>query len=129
MILTPADFGEKALQDKDTRSLMKKIEFAHGGEKYDALYPDGIPTSIVITTDDNKTYDSGLIMYPAGHARNTTADLKGILRNKFATLGALAVKDVNGLLKKFENLKGLSAKEINSLYNMPINLSTDGEVY
>lgn len=34
-----------------------------------------------------KKYDSGLVMYPAGHARNTTADLRGILAHKFSLLG------------------------------------------
>merc|ERR1719424_2252321 len=74
LILTPADFSQKALSDPKTRELMAKIEFEHGGKEYDDNYPDGIPTSLVITTDDNKQYSSGFIMYPAGHARNTTAD-------------------------------------------------------
>ena len=113
-----------------------------GGPKYDALYPDGIPTSIVIkdnqgaswrwgsfqfgpptalqaavegwprakspprcragrgathTVRDHvlafacfvagRSFDSGLVMYPGGHARNTTADLDAILKTKFALLG------------------------------------------
>ena len=29
---------------------MEKIEFQHGGQKYDDLYPKGIPTSISIKT-------------------------------------------------------------------------------
>jgi 2-methylcitrate dehydratase len=31
-------------------------------------------------------------MYPSGHARNTTCDLKGILQNKFQILGNLALE-------------------------------------
>lgn len=129
LILTPSDYSEKALHDKDTKNLMAKIVFEHGGKEYDDKYPDGIPTSIVITTSDGKAYDSGLIMYPAGHARNSTEDLVGILNNKFATLGALAVSDVEGLLKRYKNLSSLSKDEIYNLYNMPIVLSKDGEVY
>eukprot|EP00462_Mataza_sp_D1_P024514 CAMPEP_0175139310 /NCGR_PEP_ID=MMETSP0087-20121206/10831_1 /TAXON_ID=136419 /ORGANISM="Unknown Unknown, Strain D1" /LENGTH=524 /DNA_ID=CAMNT_0016422305 /DNA_START=22 /DNA_END=1596 /DNA_ORIENTATION=+ len=129
LILTPHDYSSKALVDKDTRALMAKIEFAHGGKEYDDRYPDGIPTSIVITTADGNTYDSGLVMYPAGHARNTTADLEGILNNKFAQLGRLAVKDTDSLLKRYKNLSSLSAQEIASLYTMDIVLSEDGEEY
>jgi len=127
LILTPADYSEKALVDQQTHGLMSKIEFEHGGAKYDAMYPDGIPTSIIITTADGKQYDSGLIMYPAGHARNTTADLKGILLNKFKTLGKLAVKDIDGLLERYKNLSAQSASQVNGLYNMDIVLSNDDD--
>jgi 2-methylcitrate dehydratase PrpD len=61
---------------------MKKIEFVHGGEKYDSKYPKGIPTNIVLETKDNN-YDSGLVMFPSGHSHNKKADLNGILENKF----------------------------------------------
>ena len=55
------------------------IEFEHGGQEYDDRYPDGIPTSMTVTLDGDRSYDSGLIMYPSGHARNTTCDLEDIL--------------------------------------------------
>lgn len=48
-MLTPNDYSQKALLDPQTRSLMEKITFEHGGKEYDAKYPDGIPTSIIIT--------------------------------------------------------------------------------
>lgn len=50
MFLTPADYGFEGLNDANTRKLMNCIEFEHGGEAYDSKYPDGIPTSVVITT-------------------------------------------------------------------------------
>lgn len=62
---------------------MTKIIFEHGGLSYDAKYPEGIPSSIVITLTDGNVLDSGLVMFPSGHAKNKTADLRGILRNKF----------------------------------------------
>jgi 2-methylcitrate dehydratase len=118
LILTPSDYSAAALQDARTRELMSKIVFEHGGKKYDDHYPDGIPTSVVITDTEGKSYDSGFVMYPSGHARNTTCDLEGILQNKFATLGALAVVDVPALLAKLSNLPSKSAKDIASLYNV-----------
>jgi 2-methylcitrate dehydratase len=54
---------------------MDKIEFEHGGKEYDDKYPDGIPTSIDIQTRDGRSLNSGLVMYPGGHARNSTVNL------------------------------------------------------
>lgn len=80
---------------------MALTEFEHGGKEYDSKYPEGIPSRIVITLKgkvilwfvDGKELDSGFVMFPSGHARNTTADLAGILQNKFMNLGKIAIKD------------------------------------
>lgn len=130
LILTPEDYCSSALKDSATRVLMAKINFEHGGKSYDEKYPDGIPTSLVITTAAGKKYDSGLILYPSGHARNTTADLEGILQNKFATLASLAVTDVPAFLLRYNALEKLSANQILSLYDVPIAKSGNpNEVY
>jgi len=44
LMLSPYDYGKDALYDADTRALMGKITFSHGGPEYDAKYPEGIPT-------------------------------------------------------------------------------------
>ena len=79
LMLLPDDYreDESAIFHPVTRQLMQKIVFEHGGAEYDANYPDGIPTSIVITDTAGKQHDSGLVMYPAGHARK--ADRRGRL--------------------------------------------------
>jgi 2-methylcitrate dehydratase len=46
---------------------------------------------------DGKSYDSGFIMFPSGHANNKPANLEGILENKFQNLGKIAIKDENEL--------------------------------
>jgi 2-methylcitrate dehydratase len=51
-MLAPADYGSEALQDADTRRLMEKISFIHGGIDYDTRYPDGIPTSLEMKLHD-----------------------------------------------------------------------------
>ncbi len=112
LILAPADYSREAIADGATRAIMQKIAFEHGGPEYDRRYPDGIPTSLKITTTDGKTIDSGMVMHPAGHARNRTANLEDILRNKFRTLGGLATDDVEGLIARFSNVAKKSAKEI-----------------
>jgi len=55
---------------------MKKCTFTHGGKFYDDKYPEGIPTSISITFKDGTKYDSGFVMFPSGHSKNSSANLK-----------------------------------------------------
>ena len=125
LMLDPYDYqvSESAISHPVTRSLMDKTEFQHGGPDYDAKYPDGIPTSLVITASDGAKFDSGLVMYPAGHARNKTADLQDILDHKFALLGGLALptgEDVPGFVDRLQNLDRLDSYEISSLYDFEI---------
>jgi 2-methylcitrate dehydratase len=69
---------------------------------------------------DGKKYDSGLVMYPAGHARNTTADLKGILAKKAENLGKLASDNAQPIIDRFNRIASLSAAELASLYDFQI---------
>ncbi|MCC5822570.1 MAG: MmgE/PrpD family protein [Planctomycetes bacterium] len=121
LMLEPDDYHADAINNPLTRKLMDKIEFAHGGDEYDRNYPDGIPTSLVITDDAGKTHDSGMVMYPGGHARNTTADLKGILRHKFNLLGQLVQADPADLIARFEKLGAKSADQIRDLHDFTYN--------
>jgi len=93
LMLSPWEYSRKAIANPATRALMEKITFEHGGAEYDAKYPDGIPTSMVITDDTENAHDSGLVMYPAGHARNTSADLNDILNHKARMLGTIAMDE------------------------------------
>jgi len=52
LFLSPEDFGLEALNNPNTRKLMNKITFEHGGKLYDDQYPKGIPTSLTITLSD-----------------------------------------------------------------------------
>ncbi|MFO0827140.1 MAG: MmgE/PrpD family protein [Phycisphaerales bacterium] len=120
LMLSPYDYDPNAIKHPLTRALMAKIDFAHGGAEYDRRYPDGIPTSLVITMNDGATFDSGLVMYPAGHARNTTANLKDILHAKARLLGALAMPESEKIIDRFNRLPSLSAAELASLYDFTI---------
>lgn len=129
LMLVPHDFTDKALHDPLTRRLMDKMSFEHGGEEYDAKYPDGIPTSMVITDDQGATHESGFIMYPGGHARNHMApaeykaNLKDILAHKFETLGKLASDDPKAIITRISNLEKKSASDIGNLYGFDIKFS------
>ena len=124
-MLSPYDYqvADSAIFHPATRELMDKIEFLHGGPEYDSRYPDGIPTSIKIVTSSGKTYDSSLVMYPAGHARNKNADLPGILNHKFNMLGQLALPDgadVSGYVGRLESIGDLKPHELASLFDVQI---------
>ncbi|MFG0276191.1 MAG: MmgE/PrpD family protein [Phycisphaerales bacterium] len=120
LMLEPADYSKDAIFNRRTRALMQKIHFEHGGPEYDAKYPDGIPTSVVITDTDGKTYDSGLVMYPAGHARNTTAHLDDILRHKFHLLASLSSDRPEALVQRFSDLRSQSATDIANIHDFDL---------
>lgn len=124
LMLDPYDYQESegAIFHPVTRDLMAKVAFRHGGAEYDSKYPDGIPTSVVILSGGER-FDSGLVMYPAGHARNTSADLGGILRHKFALLGGLGLPDgadVPGFVERLERIGEMDAYEMAALYDFEI---------
>ena len=127
LMLGPHDYAKPAIFHEHTRALMDLITFEHGGPEYDAKYPDGIPTSLVITTTDGATHDSGLVMYPSGHARNTTADLTGILETKFDLLGTLALDDPEPVIARLNAIDTLSAEELLAIYDVRIATRTDFE--
>ena len=120
LMLEPADYGDAAIYDERTRSLMDKIEFEHGGKEYDDRYPDGIPTSVVISDSSGTAHESGLVMYPGGHARNTTADLKDILAHKFRLLGSLAFENPEPIIERYNNISNLNADELRSINDYEI---------
>jgi 2-methylcitrate dehydratase len=120
LMLVPADYNDASLFDPLTRRLMDKIEFVHGGPEYDARYPDGIPTSLEIEHAHLGRLSSGLVMYPEGHARNSSGRLGELLRHKFSVLASLGVEDSDSLHARFANLAAKSADEIRSLYDFEI---------
>ena len=99
---------------------MEKIEFEHGGEEYDRRYPDGIPTSIVIHMNDESQFESGLIMYPSGHARNATADLNSILESKFQRLGELCLDDAPSIINRMKSIPTLDAEALRLIWDFNI---------
>jgi 2-methylcitrate dehydratase len=122
LILLPADYDDAALFHPLTRSLMEKIEFVHGGPEYDARYPDGIPTTLEIDHDVLGLVSSGLVMYPEGHARNTSGRLDELLAHKVGRLASLGVPDVDALVARFTNFAAKSADDIRRLYDFSIAL-------
>ncbi|HWA97866.1 MAG TPA: hypothetical protein VG713_05215, partial [Pirellulales bacterium] len=120
LMLLPADYDDASIANRFTRELMTKIEFRHGGADYDRRYPDGIPTRLEIEHESLGTLDSGLVMYPEGHARNTSGNLDRLLEHKFRALASLAVDDPPTLQRRFTGFEQRTADEIHDLYNFAI---------
>jgi len=119
LMLDPHDYGAAALECGITKELMNKITFTHGGTEYDSKYPEGIPTSIEITPKGGKKVSSGLVMFPPGHARNTSADLKALLKQKNKMLGDLTFTDAavcEAFLAKLIAMKSASAADMQTIY-------------
>ena len=106
LMLTPFDYGKNAIFNETTRAIMNKIEFQHGGPEYDSKYPEGIPASVQVIDKSGQTYDSGLIMYPAGHAKGNSVQLHNLLQHKFKVLGKLAL-DKQELIRFVINLENI----------------------
>jgi len=122
LMLSPYDYGAEALNNGKTRDLMGKLTFSHGGPEYDANYPKGIPTSIVVTMKDGTKHDSKMVMFPSGHAANETCHLRDIMTHKFGLLGNMALeeKELAATLDRLENLDKLTNKELQGIYNCNI---------
>ncbi|HTU24491.1 MAG TPA: MmgE/PrpD family protein [Pirellulales bacterium] len=120
LMLVPADYDDAALFDPLTRRLIERIEFSHGGPSYDEKYPDGIPTTLEIVHRTLGTDSSGLVMYPEGHARNTSGNLKSLLETKFRLLAGQGVADADALYRRFTGFASKSADDIARLCDFEI---------
>lgn len=58
LMLAPFDYSKDLIENPDIHLLMEKVTFEHGGPSYDEKYPDGIPTSVVMTLDGKLFADS-----------------------------------------------------------------------
>ena len=123
LMLMPADYSQEALLNPLTRQIVDAITFEHGGPEFDAKYPDGIPTSIQVTDASGEVFETGIVMYPAGHARNRTSDLLSLLKKKFELLGEIGLPspgDVPALLTRLDRLGGMGAEELLNIYDFEI---------
>ena len=56
-------------------------------------------------------------MYPSGHARNTTADLEGILGEKMRRMGEIALSDPGPVVDRFRNIGSLDASALADVHS------------
>jgi 2-methylcitrate dehydratase len=120
LMLTPYDFDLDAITNETTRLIMDSVYFVHGGEEYDRQYPDGIPTSVHITLKDGSEHDSGLIMYPSGHARNDVCNLADLLQAKFVLHGQIAMDDPASVIERCSTIAQLDSEALQSIWDIEL---------
>ena len=120
LMLLPKDFDDVAIMNPVTREIMNKIEVVHGGKSFDEKYPEGIPTQVTIDHASLGKLDSGLIMFPLGHARSNDAKLPEILGEKFVRFASYGTNQVEEWRQRSENLASKSPEETREIYSLPI---------
>ncbi len=120
LMLLPEDYAVAALADPAVAAVIERIVIEHGGAEYDALYPDGIPTSVAIEHATLGTLGGELVRYPLGHARSDAARTAAVVDLKFDRLVRAAVDDPQRLRERIR-VAGRSPEEIAELYAFPIH--------
>jgi len=120
LMLLPDDYSSAALADPAIATLIDRMVIEPGGPRYDALYPEGIPTSVEIEHAALGVVGGGLVQFPLGHARSDAAATAAIVDLKFERLVAGAVADPR-MLRERMRLAGRTADDIAELYAFPIH--------
>ena len=120
LMLLPEDYADHMIGDPAVARVIDRIVIEHGGLEYDALYPDGIPTSVVIEHDSLGLLDGGLVRHPLGHAKSDAERTATIVDLKFDRLVAGAVA-APAAIRERVRLTGKTADEVAELYAFPIH--------
>ena len=120
LMLLPDDYSDAAIADPAVAAVIARIAIEHGGPGYDALYPAGIPTSVVVAHATLGSLDGGLVQFPLGHARSDAGRTAAVVDLKFDRLVAGAVDDPAALRHRVR-LAGRTAAEVADLYAFPIH--------
>ena len=120
LMLLPADYSAEAIADPAIGCLIERMSIVPGGPGYDALYPDGIPTSVEIDHPSRGRLGGTLVQYPLGHARSAAARTAAVVSLKFDRLVAAAVDDPQRLRERMR-VTGRSSEEMAELYAFPIH--------
>jgi 2-methylcitrate dehydratase PrpD len=120
LMLLPDDYADDAIRDPAVARLIATMAIEHGGGEYDALYPDGIPTSVAIEHATLGRVGGDLVRYPLGHARADAARTAAVVDLKFDRLVAGAVADPAALRARM-SLAAATSAQIAELYAFPIH--------
>ncbi len=120
LMLLPDDYSDAAIRDPAIAALIERIVIEHGGAAYDSLYPDGIPTSVVIEHETLGRLDGGLVRHPLGHARSDTAGTAAVVDLKFDRLVAGAVDSADAIRRRVR-LAGKTSAEVAEMYAFSIH--------
>ena len=121
LMLLPEDYTAVRIHNKTIRDLMDKINVVHGGSTYDHKYPQGIPTSIRMHHPEVGQVDSGLIMYPLGHARSDNLATQEVLTIKMNRLASLGVENPEDVMLRLKNIQQASPEKVRTIYSFDIH--------
>lgn len=120
LLLMPEDYEQAALEHPITRQLMERIRVHHGGPEYDRRYPEGIPTSVRWTLADGTVVDSGMVLFPLGHARNMHPPFPDVWHKKVQSFAELAGCTWETIASRVCDLPQRSAQEVAALYSFDV---------
>jgi 2-methylcitrate dehydratase len=120
LMLLPDDYSDEAIRDPEIAVIIGRTTITHGGREFDALYPEGIPTSVTIEHATLGKIGGSLVKYPLGHARADADRTAAVVDLKFERLVAGAVDDPRSLRERM-SLAGRSPAHIADLYAFPIH--------
>ena len=97
LMLVPDDYDDAALLHPLTRRADGSgLTFGTAGRSTTRNIPMAFRRRSKSSIATLGTLSSGLVMYPEGHARNTSGNLAALLEHKFRRLAGLGVRDVDG---------------------------------
>ncbi|MFM7207336.1 MAG: MmgE/PrpD family protein [Planctomycetaceae bacterium] len=120
LMLLPDDYAAEAIRDPAVARLIAAMTIEHGGPEYDALYPEGIPTSVTIEHATLGRMGGDVVTFPLGHARADAARTAAVVDLKFERLVANAVASPADLRARMA-VAGASPSEVAELYAFPIH--------
>jgi 2-methylcitrate dehydratase len=100
LMMEPNDYAVGAVGNLMTQTVMGKCTISHGGQEYDEKSLEGMPTSLRITFITGATIESGLVVFPSGHIKNSSANIKDIMSYKNLLLGKMALSSPKELSEK-----------------------------
>ena len=106
-MLLPADYDDGMIAESQVRELIERMAIIHGGPEYDALYPDGIPTSVSIDHATFGRLESGLVRHPLGHAQSDPAETARFVETLHKLGAKVAIDDFGAGNTSFRALRRL----------------------
>ena len=80
-----------------------------------------------LRTNTGKILDSGLVMFPGGHARCTNISAKEVLQHKFKLLGKLGLEkqELIRFMINVQNISEMSNEDLHDIYDCNIKFAEE----
>jgi hypothetical protein len=80
-----------------------------------------------LRTNTGKILDSGLVMFPGGHARCTNISAKEVLQHKFKLLGKLGLEkqELIRFMVNVQNISEMTNEDLQDIYDCHIKFAEE----